>query len=44
MIDLVEQFGLVRTGNCKYSSAVWLESLFRGTPALPTYAGECFGW
>jgi hypothetical protein len=42
MIDLVQQFGLVRTGNCKYSTAINLESLFRGTPAHPNYAGELF--
>ncbi len=38
MIDLVQHFGLARTGNCKYCTAVWQESLFRGTPALPAYA------
>lgn len=40
MIDLVMEFELVRTGNCKYSTAVWLESLIRGTPTLPVYAVE----
>jgi len=40
MIDLVQHFGLERTGNCKYSTAVWLESLFRGFPAAPVYADE----
>jgi len=43
MIELVKQFGLVRTGNCKYSTAIGLESLFRGTPAQPGYADELFG-
>ena len=43
MIDLVKQFGLVQTGNCKYSTAIELESLFRGTSASPAYAGEFFG-
>lgn len=38
MIHLVEHFGLARTGNCKYCTAVWEESLFTGTPALPFYA------
>lgn len=38
MIDLVMEFGLERTGNCKYSTAVWLESLFSGTTAAPSYA------
>lgn len=38
IIDLVMHFSLERTGNCKYSNAVWLESMFRGSPALPAYA------
>ena len=42
IIELVQQFGLVRTGNCKYSTAIGLESLFRGTPTLPGYASELF--
>jgi len=42
MIELVKQFGLVRTGNCKYSTAMGLEALFRGTPTLPGYASELF--
>lgn len=40
MIDLVMEFDLVRTGNCKYTTAVGLESMFRGTPELPFYAME----
>lgn len=40
MIDLVMHFGLVRTGNCKYSTAIWQESVFRGTPELPGYAAD----
>lgn len=40
MIDLVRHFGLERTGNCKYSSAIWQESIFRGTPMQPAYAEE----
>lgn len=42
MIDLVMEFELVRTGNCKYSTAIWLESLFRGTPTPPVYAIDLF--
>ena len=38
MVDLVMEFGLERTGNCKYSTAVWLESIVRGTPNAPQYA------
>jgi len=40
MIDLVKHFDLVRVGNCKYSTAIWQEALFRGTTALPSYAVE----
>ncbi len=44
MVDLVMHFGLARTGNCKYSTAVWLESIFRGTPASPHYASDLLTW
>ncbi|MDA0576730.1 MAG: polyphosphate polymerase domain-containing protein [Verrucomicrobia bacterium] len=40
MIDLVQHFDLARTGNCKYSTALWQESLFRGKPALAPYAAD----
>jgi hypothetical protein len=42
MIDLVMEFNLVRTGNCKYATAVGQESLFRGGPGMPAYAVELF--
>ena len=42
MVDLTRQFNLVRTRNCKYSSAVWQESLFRGVPEPPEFAGDLF--
>ncbi|MDE0839177.1 MAG: polyphosphate polymerase domain-containing protein [Kiritimatiellae bacterium] len=42
MIDLVMHFDLVRCGNCKYSNAIWAESIFRGTPDLPMYSTELF--
>jgi hypothetical protein len=38
LIDLVMHFDLVRTGNCKYATAVALESLFRGGPPAPDFA------
>jgi hypothetical protein len=38
MMDLVANFELARTGHCKYSNAVWVESMFKGTPAAPGYA------
>lgn len=40
MVDLVKHFDLVRVGNCKYSTAIWQEALFRGTMTLPAYAIE----
>ena len=40
MMDLVRYFALERTGNCKYSTAVWMESLFCGYPTAPAYAAE----
>lgn len=42
MIDLVMEFNLERLGNCKYSTAVWMESLFRGTPPRPLFSDEIF--
>lgn len=30
MIDIVEQLGLEQMGNCKYSTAIWLEKIFEG--------------
>jgi len=40
MMDVVMEFDLVRVGNCKYSMALGLESLFRGSPQVPLYATE----
>jgi hypothetical protein len=41
MMDLVMHFNLERIGNCKYSSAVWLESLYReGCWPSPPYGHE----
>ncbi|MDD2236548.1 MAG: polyphosphate polymerase domain-containing protein [Kiritimatiellae bacterium] len=42
MMDLVQRFNLTRMGNCKYSTAIWQEALFRGTPEIPDYACELF--
>lgn len=44
MLDVVNEFGLVRTGNCKYATGVALESLFRGTPEPPGFASEVFAF
>jgi hypothetical protein len=35
MIELVQEFDLVRCGNCKYSTAIWMENLLTGTGAAP---------
>ena len=37
MIALTTEFDLVRVGHCKYSNAMWAESMFRGTPWMPEY-------
>lgn len=42
ILDLVQQFNLTRMGNCKYSTALWNEALFRGTPEPPAFADEFF--
>lgn len=34
MLDLIETFELERTGNCKYSTAVWREAMFSGEPQM----------
>ncbi len=33
MMDMVERFELRKTGNCKYSTAIWREGFFCGYPA-----------
>lgn len=38
IVELVREFDLVRVGNCKYSTAVWAESLSGGIPQAPAYA------
>ena len=43
MRELIVHFNLTRTGNCKYATAVWLESLFNGTSSLPTWGIEVLG-
>ena len=41
--SLVQRFRLVRTANCKCAAVIGRESLFRGTPEHPAYAGGLFG-
>jgi hypothetical protein len=35
IIELIQQFELVRTGNCKYSTAIWMEKLLTGSGDSP---------
>ena len=35
MIELVQEFDLVRIGNCKYSTAIWMENLLTGIGDAP---------
>jgi len=37
MIDLVTRLDLWRVGHCKYSNAMWAESIFTTTPWTPEY-------
>jgi hypothetical protein len=37
MIDVVTQMDLWRGGHCKYSNAIWAESMFRTRPWTPEY-------
>jgi hypothetical protein len=37
MIDVVTRMDLWRVGHCKYSNAIWAESIFRSTPWTPEY-------
>jgi SPX domain protein involved in polyphosphate accumulation len=37
MINLTTEFDLIRVGHCKYSNAMWAESIFRATPWTPEY-------
>lgn len=38
--DMVERFELKKCGNCKYSTAIWREGLFRGYPHANTTTEE----
>lgn len=40
VMDMVERFQLRRTGNCKYSTALWREGAFRGYPEANDEASE----
>ena len=45
MAELVATFNLERIGNCKYSNALWLESLFCGVPPMPNFtATDLASW
>ena len=34
VVEMVERFQLRKVGNCKYSTAIWRESAFRGYPVV----------
>jgi hypothetical protein len=38
--DMVERFELRMSGNCKYSTAIWRESAFRGYPGTSSFTEE----
>lgn len=40
MVDLTMNFDLGRVGHCKYSNAIWAESMFRATPWTPEYEAD----
>lgn len=40
VMDLVQRFQLRKSGNCKYSTALWREGLFRGCPETNDEAAE----
>ena len=35
MVELVQEFNLIRCGNCKYSTAIWMENVLTGTGEAP---------
>jgi hypothetical protein len=37
MRNLVQDLNLNRQGHCKFSNAIWAESMFRNTPWTPEY-------
>jgi hypothetical protein len=37
MVELVQEFDLVRCGNCKYSTAIWMENLLTGNGESPFF-------
>jgi len=40
VMDMVERFQLRKSGNCKYSTALWREGLFRGYPETNDEAAD----
>ncbi len=44
VVDLVERFQLKKGGNCKYSTGIWREGLFRGIPQGRDNALEALDW
>lgn len=44
VLEMVERFELNRSGNCKYSTALWREGLFRGHPGTHAFAADQLAW
>jgi len=42
--DMVERFQLGKSGNCKYSTAIWREGAFRGYPNASNFAEEVLSY
>lgn len=44
VLDLVERFQLNKSGNCKYSTAIWRDGFFRRHPETNDTAEEALAW
>lgn len=44
VMDMVERFQLKKGGNCKYSTGIWREGLFRGIPDAKESTLEMLDW
>ena len=44
LLNLIGEFGMERQGHCKYSNAIWAESMFHGTPWTPEYEEDLLSY
>ncbi|MBP7275117.1 MAG: polyphosphate polymerase domain-containing protein [Kiritimatiellae bacterium] len=44
VLEMVERFELNRSGNCKYSTALWREGQFRGHPDTNAFTADQMAW